>query len=439
MDSLRGPAKTVVPGQLPARPPPQTPSLLPFVLTSLLFSLTAYCVLSPRPARLFRRLQTRLVRLAARWLARLPVPDALQAPSDLGAAIHSFSAYSHAQAGVLTRKWAAFDRMPRRHRAIGDSLGWKDTLRTAEDAVEANAVVADELAALGLELARREGVPVGLRSRLASREDGRVVETLKHFVRDWSAEGRSERDALFPPVLDALRDEFGEGQHCRGKKVLVPGCGLGRLAYEIAHQGFSVDANDFSHFMNLGVSLLFTRTHTPLQHSLAPYVHSFSHQRTRADLVRRVSFPDVVPRRDLALRFVPGDFVELVRAEDKRGQARYDAVVTLFFLDTASNLLAYLDAIWAALKPGGVWINEGPLLYYGNPGMELPLEDVVRAAQLVGFVVEQRNELREVRYTADDRGMYTFAYDCAFWVARKPGLDAAEGGETSESRPGGES
>lgn len=24
------------------------------------------------------------------------------------------------------------------------------------------------------------------------------------------------------------------------------------------------------------------------------------------------------------------------------------------------------------LKPGGVWINEGPLLYYGNPGMELP-------------------------------------------------------------------
>lgn len=255
--------------------------------------------------------------------------------------------------------------------------------------------------------------------------------------------------------------------------------------------------------MNLGLSLLFTRTHTPFQHSLAPYVHSFSHQRTSADLVRRVSFPDVVPRRDLALQFVPGDFVELARAEDERGQARYDAVVTLFFLDTASNLLAYLDAIWAALKPGGVWINEGPLLYYGNPGMELPcvlasrvppslsradkrrtdprrapstpsrrrLEDVVRAAQLVGFVVEQRNELREVRYTADDRGMYTcaclrssllllfcplphsfglsgspfvptlhsFAYDCAFWVARKPGLDAAEGGETSESRPGGES
>ena len=28
--------------------------------------------------------------------------------------------------------------------------------------------------------------------------------------------------------------------------------------------------------------------------------------------------------------------------------------------------------IWRLLKPGGVWINEGPLLYYGNPGMELP-------------------------------------------------------------------
>ncbi|GAA5893744.1 hypothetical protein JCM8208_001233 [Rhodotorula glutinis] len=394
--------------------PPRTPSLLPFVLTSLLFSITAYCVLSPRPARLLRRLELHLHRLAARLVARVPVPAALQAPTDLAVAIRSFSTYSHAQGRAITRKWAAFDRMSRAHRRIGVQLGWKDTLARAEDAVEVNAVVADELAALGLEQARREGIPVGLRSRLAGREDGRVVETLKHIVRDWSHEGKSERDALFPPVLDALRAEFGDGER-EGKKVLVPGCGLGRLAHDVALEGLSVDANDFSHFMNLGTTLLFSRTHAVDQHQLAPYVHSFSHQRTSSNLVRRISFPDVVPRRDLALRFLPGDFIELFTSLDQ-----YDAVVTLFFIDTAANLLAYLDTIWAALKPGGVWINEGPLLYYGNPGMELPLEDVVRAAELVGFVIEKRDELREVRYTADERGMYTFAYDCAFWVARKP-------------------
>lgn len=119
--------------------------------------------------------------------------------------------------------------------------------------------------------------------------------------------------------------------------------------------------------MNLGTSLLFSRTHAVDQHTLAPYVHSFSHQRTRSNLLRRISFPDIVPRRDLALRFLPGDFLELFTSLDQ-----YDAVVTLFFIDTAANLLAYLDTIWAALRPGGVWVNEGPLLYYGNPGMELP-------------------------------------------------------------------
>ena len=272
MASWTASSSSSAPPYPPARPP-RAPSLLPFLLTSLLFALTAYCVLSPRPARLVHRLESRLHRLAARALARVPVPAALQAPTDLSIAIRSFSSYSHAQGRALTRKWAAFDRMSRTHRRLGAQLGWKDTLARAEDAVEVNAAVADELAALGLEQARCEGIPVGLRSRLAGREDGRVVEvcwlslvppplvppsdslglilvlqrcslqTLKHFVRDWSHEGKSERDALFPPVLDALRAEFGDGER-EGKKVLVPGCGLGRLAHDIALEGFSVDAND---------------------------------------------------------------------------------------------------------------------------------------------------------------------------------------------------
>lgn len=43
----------------------------------------------------------------------------------------------------------------------------------------------------------------------------------------------------------------------------------------------------------------------------------------------------------------------------------------------ASNLCDYLETIWRVLKPGGIWVNEGPLLYYGNPGMALPLALVV--------------------------------------------------------------
>lgn len=46
---------------------------------------------------------------------------------------------------------------------------------------------------------------------------------------------------MFAPILDALRQEFPDPA---GFKVLVPGCGLARLAFEIASLGFSTDAND---------------------------------------------------------------------------------------------------------------------------------------------------------------------------------------------------
>ncbi|GAA5861904.1 hypothetical protein JCM8547_008591 [Rhodosporidiobolus lusitaniae] len=383
-------------------------TLIAFSLTVLLFSVVAILVLNP-PSR---SLHSRLVRPLLKPAARIPLPKAFQRPTDLAVAVRSFSGYAHAQQTALDRKWFAFERMPRRHRVLGDKLGWKETLSRAEDAVhELNAVVTDKLAALGTEQARREGVPLGLRSHLW-KENGRVVETLKHFVRDWSEEGKGERDALFPPILTALDEEFGENT---GERVLVPGCGLGRLAYEIAALGFSTDANDFSHFMNLGSSLIFNRTFTPKQHTIAPYLHSFSHQRSAENMLRTVSFPDVVPSKNLKLEFKPGDFLQLFRKKEE-----YVAVVTLFFIDTASNLLSYFETIFHVLKPGGIWVNEGPLLYYGNPGMELPLDDVIRLIKLAGFSIEKRQDLKHVDYTADSLGMYTFAYDCEFWVARKP-------------------
>ena len=63
----------------------------------------------------------------------------------------------------------------------------------------------------------------------------RVRESLKHFVRDWSVEGRKERDKIFGPILAVLR-EVQHGERAR-MRVLVPGAGLGRLAWEVSELG----------------------------------------------------------------------------------------------------------------------------------------------------------------------------------------------------------
>ena len=62
----------------------------------------------------------------------------------------------------------------------------------------------------------------------------KVRSILRSFVRDWAGEGADERDQCYAPCLSAL-EEHWKGR--RDVKVLVPGCGLGRLAMEIAAKG----------------------------------------------------------------------------------------------------------------------------------------------------------------------------------------------------------
>jgi carnosine N-methyltransferase len=74
-----------------------------------------------------------------------------------------------------------------------------------------------------------------------------VRSTVKQFVRDWSQEGLSEREAAYDPILGALEHAFKHVSSAQRTqlRVLVPGAGLGRLAFEIAWLGFSCQGNEF--------------------------------------------------------------------------------------------------------------------------------------------------------------------------------------------------
>jgi hypothetical protein len=217
--------------------------------------------------------------------------------------------------------------------------------------------------------------------------------------------------------------------------------------------------------MNLSFRLLLdaTSTPTPNEHVLQPYAHWFSHQRNNTNLFRSVSFPDVLPRLSGSFRLSEGDFFALnpLPALDDCSRVGYDFVVTLFFIDTSLNILSTLQKIYGLLAPGGTWINLGPLLWTGGgeAAMELSLEEVMLAAEDVGFEVlgvdgvEELDELVELddlvkrvaphevdganeqdgrvpeklrprtvecEYTADKEAMMRWLYQAEFWVAKKP-------------------
>lgn len=245
-------------------------------------------------------------------------------------------------------------------------------------------------------------------------------------MRDWSTSGWAEREDAFPCVLGTMELLFPERSRS-DVRVLLPGSGLGRLGHEIATMGgFEVTVNEWSMYMNLAYRFLEAHPRPGLK-SVYPFIDTWSHHATNADMFRGVSFPDARLNASSVL-LVEGDFV----SEFKGRRGEYDAVITHFFIDTARNVMSYFDTIHAALKPGGYWVNFGPLLWGTAPFVQLSLDEIVEIAQSMGFEFvdtpdtcgEATFEGKSIRgkqavYGFNERALTRNAYLAQFWVARK--------------------
>jgi carnosine N-methyltransferase len=162
-----------------------------------------------------------------------------------------------------------------------------------------------------------------------------------------------------------------------------------------------------------------------------------SHNRSPDDLVRCISIPDESPLQGLKssgtkgqMSMVAGDFIECYSSPSDAGV--FSVVVTVFFLDTAANVLKYIETIHHVLETNGVWINLGPLAWHFEPdadssrpggNIELTLTELITVILRSGFKFESGPNLDQhtisTPYMANSRGMLTYMYDAEFWVARK--------------------
>ncbi|KAI9459315.1 N2227-domain-containing protein [Russula earlei] len=263
----------------------------------------------------------------------------------------------------------------------------------------------------------------------------KVRSTLKQLVRDWSEEGREEREASYRPIREALLEHFSDipMDERHNFRVLVPGAGLGRLAYDVAKCGFSCQGNEFSHYMLLTSFFILNRTQQVHQHTIYPYVHSLSNLPDRTAMLKCVQIPDVLPS-DLPpgsnFSLVAGDFEEVYGQQDgepdpnEPSAGLWDAVLTCFFIDTAKNIVSYLRIIHRILAPGGIWINLGPLLWHfeenttSDPSIELDLEEVKVLATRIGFEIKNERTI-DTTYVNNKESMLGYVYHAAFWTATK--------------------
>ncbi|KAF8179881.1 N2227-domain-containing protein [Pholiota molesta] len=257
----------------------------------------------------------------------------------------------------------------------------------------------------------------------------KLRSTMKQLVRDWSEEGLPEREASYKPMKDALIRHFSHvsEEARRDIKVLVPGAGLGRLAYDVAKMGFACRGNEFSHYMLLTSYFVLNKTTEIKKHTFYPYVHSFSNAPNKESILQAISIPDVSPSdlppgSDFSL--VAGDFEEIFGDPEATEDGEWDAVMTCFFIDTAKNIVNYLRILHRILAPGGVWINLGPLLWHwennntNDLSIELDLEEVKALARTIGFEISNEATI-PTTYTNNAKSMLGYVYEASFWTATK--------------------
>eukprot|EP00929_Paragymnodinium_shiwhaense_P120826 TRINITY_DN92896_c0_g1_i1.p1 TRINITY_DN92896_c0_g1~~TRINITY_DN92896_c0_g1_i1.p1 ORF type:complete len:431 (-),score=102.77 TRINITY_DN92896_c0_g1_i1:50-1192(-) len=267
---------------------------------------------------------------------------------------------------------------------------------------------------------------------------GSMASVFLHLLRDWSGLCEHVVKGTYEPAVQQLLKALPPGQNGRKPSVLVPGCGLGRLALEIAKEGYDVEANDASRIFLTVADWVLNRP--PAEAApLFPLAHVFSENFGHAQQYVQVRVPE--PRsEDVAMgggssakgggygaasgeratiRMVPGDFAKTYAA-GRAGHRKFDAIVSCFFIDTAENVAELFTIMNELLAEGGVWVNVGPLNWRKEARLKLTFEEIVDIwQQKFGFEFVHQDQLDVDYHMPRLQKMYTESYNCAMTVAIK--------------------
>ncbi|MBX7084043.1 MAG: methyltransferase domain-containing protein [Nannocystaceae bacterium] len=207
--------------------------------------------------------------------------------------------------------------------------------------------------------------------------EGSVTSYFHQVHRDWGweAEGSQENLRALEVVADVLQPPLG--------RTLVIGAGACRLASDLHTRGrasltFAIDINPLP--LLLAARVLTGERVPLLELPLGPI-----------DLAHVCVERELVAPAAVAPGFVPL-FADAFTPPFADGS--FDTVVTPWFIDEVpTDLATYLPVVHRLLRPGGTWIDHGPLIYHPNH-TELPArypsDELFALVEAAGFTIEQR-------------------------------------------------
>lgn len=364
-----------------------------------------------------------------------PVPDAKQIDEEeerlhFQKVINTFRLYKKVSLNTINKKEHYLNHLPAEHQKLLRKNGYNSMLTDLKAAVEANNEIVQHI------IKDVENVFENVPHQNKAERDKRTIPTggdmekvqscLKQLVRDWSDAGKKEREACYDKITNKLDQLFPDKTIVRDDvSILVPGAGLGRLAFDIARMGFTCQGNEFSLFMLFTSNFVLNKCKTVNSFKIHPYIHNFCNNVSDEDQLQPISFPDVDPNQlpeDRKFSMVAGDFLDVYSSLDQLGS--YDCVVTCFFMDCAHNIVDFIQTIYKALKNGGYWINVGPLLYHfsdisGESSIEPSYDCIKGIIKDFGFEIQEEEKDVLTTYDQNPASMLQYTYNSVYFCCKK--------------------
>ncbi|EDR26335.1 hypothetical protein, conserved [Entamoeba dispar SAW760] len=234
-----------------------------------------------------------------------------------------------------------------------------------------------------------------------------IQNILEQTLREWGSLGESIRNQTFNPLYDIIGT---------GKSILIPGCGLARLPYELQKRGNKCYACECNHFMLMAMNTISTAKEN--EFTIVPYINCTSDIIDSSNLKIRHSIPDCDPSLLKEISLSDFDFESYC----EKTSIQFDVVCTCYFIDTAFDIINYIKSIKSVLKPQGIWVNIGPLHWVNDcySSLHLSLDEVFEIAFQVGFTMIKKEMIQSLNYIPQEYFTCPTTYNpCLFVMQNK--------------------
>lgn len=299
-------------------------------------------------------------------------------------------------------------------------------LSHSAEAIEHNADIMERVSTLaGVDTQAETNLFSQKRLEEAASDFPDVVECLLAVAREWSTFGESDRIRTYDPIIQAIEETVqdalstGVVDSRSSFKVLVPGASLGRLSWELANLGISVQGAERSYIFLFMCNFIVNGSAEPKNSlHLYPYAHHGSALSPANDQLKEVDFPDVdlLSSERGELSMVAGEFLDLYNEENV-----WNSVVTCFAIESSHSIVSYVRRIAKILKIGGVWVNHGCLGFKHDdsmtePCVEITMEELDLIIIRCGLQIIRKDSLNcRPPYVVD--GMTSEEHESSFIVA----------------------